>query len=343
MGGSAGPVVSIAVPSSIGNTGAPSFPESSSAAATPTPITVPFSSAAAGVATGKRIGLVAATSGDVFTRAVGDSIIAELTVAGAELVRCDPDVDGSLLPNCVQRMKSQALAGWILVPPIADTDQNLCPEGPPDIPLIGVQSALTSCDRAVVGIDDRESGHLAGAALATAARDKFRCVPSGVIFLTDAHARGAADRLAGLRSGYTSVCPGTIPGETVLDVGNREQAYTAFTSAVAGRPRDATLLVAAVDDDIALGALAAIPDSRTASILMVGIGADRRARCTVRTDPRWLGDTALFPDRYGGVVVPALLDSIAGKTIPRVLRVTPSFLDAHTVDRFYPESECSTS
>lgn len=45
---------------------------------------------------------------------------------------------------------------------------------------------------------------------------------------------------------------------------------------------------------------------------ILAVGADQRARCEMAMHPQLIGDAALFPDRYGDVAVPALMDVLNG-------------------------------
>ena len=105
-------------------------------------------------------------------------------------------------------------------------------------------------------------------------------------------------------------------------------------------PEDADILVAAVDDAAALGAAAAIPAARAAHITMAAIGADQRARCEILANPPWIGDAALFPDRYGEVAVPALLDALQGQEIPANMYIDTIFVTAETLATHYDISDC---
>lgn len=100
------------------------------------------------------------------------------------------------------------------------------------------------------------------------------------------------------------------------------------------------MLVAAVNDAAAIGAVAAIPDSRSEHVVVAAIGADQRARCEIVANPDWIGDAALFPDRYGDVAVPALLDALQGRSVPMSMQVRTTFLISATLGDFYDLSDC---
>ena len=331
----------ITTPARSASTSAASSSTAAPSTATPAPGTVvPFRTAAAGTAAGKRFGLVSPAGSDPFGKAVTDSVIAQVDAAGADLIRCDPGDDEALLLDCARRMATQQVDGWIVVQP-GDLGEALCEAGPSGVPLIVVAAAPVSCQTAAVGADDRRAGFLVGTALGEIARTRSHCVPDAFLIATNSEADVvSAQRVDGIRTGYASICPGSLTKGLVMDAGTQDRAYQAFTTATTALPDDAEILVAAVNDGAALGIAAAIPDARTQHVSLAGIGADQRARCEIRANPSWIGDAALFPDRYGEVVVPALLDATESRRIPQSMYIQTTFVTADTLDRFYDVGDC---
>jgi hypothetical protein len=126
----------------------------------------------------------------------------------------------------------------------------------------------------------------------------------------------------------------------IVDAGTQGRAYDAFTAALTTIPTDDDILVAVVNDSAALGVIAATPDVRSARVRVSSIGADQRARCEMVANPLWVGDAALFPDRYGEVAVPALFDALAGRSVPGMLFVQTAFVTAATLPDYYPVADC---
>ncbi len=103
---------------------------------------------------------------------------------------------------------------------------------------------------------------------------------------------------------------------------------------LAGKSR---ILVVAMNDDGALGALdGASQAGRSNDVYVSGQGADSRVRDLIRTNAHYLGDSAYFPEKYGASAVPALLDLIAGKSVPKLLLVEPAWVDKATIGQIYP-------
>ena len=150
----------------------------------------------------------------------------------------------------------------------------------------------------------------------------------------------STDRVAGIRRGFTTECPQQITPQQLLDAGTQDRAYDTFSVALAALPADTDVLVAAVNDGAALGVVAAVPAARSAHVVVAAIGADQRARCEVLVNPVWIGDAALFPDRYGDVAVPALLDAMKGQVVAANMYVRSTFVTSATVGDFYDVSDC---
>lgn len=340
---SAGPATqSPATPSPTTGSG----PTTATVTTTPSPSlppgsAVPFRTVEPNSASGIRIGLIASSGSDPFSTAVAESVLTQAESAGADVIRCDPGANPSLELDCAQRLATQRVDGWIAVQPIG-TGEALCAAGPRGAPLIGINTPALSCQTARVGADDEQAGYVAGAALGQYVRTRLNCHHDAVMIVADGAAGDVAgERIDGIRAGLAAYCPAAPPaGEVTIDASGQGGAFEAFTAAFTALPADADVVVAATDDGAAFGAAAAIPAARTGHVTLAGIGADQRARCAIATDPRWIGDAALFPDRYGEVAVPALLDAVAGRPVPPNMYVETTFLDAYTLGDHYDLSEC---
>lgn len=314
--------------------------DGSSGTAEPTGTVVTFRTVAPGSAAGIRIGIVASSGSDPFSAAVADSVVDQVEAAGAELIRCDPGANASLALDCARRLATQHVDGWISLPP-ALVGEALCAAGPQDAPLITVAAAPVSCQRAQVGADDRRAGFLTGQALGRSARLRAGCQHDVLVVITgDPADPASARRTEGILDGVAGECPASGADPVLLDAATQDRAYEAFTNELTALPDDTEVLVAAVDDGTALGAAAAVPAARADRITLAAVGADQRARCRIVAEPWWIGDAALFPDRYGEVVVPALLDAIAGTDVPADMYVETAFVTADSLATFYDLGDC---
>ncbi|WP_188943426.1 sugar ABC transporter substrate-binding protein [Nakamurella endophytica] len=277
---------------------------------------------------------------DPFAREVAASITRQADLAGAELIVCDPGDNAALLLDCARRLATQHVDGWFARVP-ADLGDAMCEAGPQQVPLITVGLAPVRCETAAIGADDRQAGELVGTALGVRARQGSGCAGDALLILTDrAEEPASGHRVEGIRAGFAAACPGRTQDDVVLDAGSQESAHRAVAGALASVPDDGDVLVAAVDDGSALGVAAAVPAGREGRVTLAAVGADQRARCAMAADTGWAGDAALFPDRYGEVAVPALLDALHGRPVPGAMVVPSSFVTAATVRALYPADEC---
>ena len=320
---------------------------------------LPFRTAGPDDAAGRRIGLVAAAGSDEFSRAVTDSVAVQATLAGAELIRCDPGNDLALVLDCARRLSTQDVDGWI-VDRATGVEESLCELGPVGAPLVTVAGDPVSCATVAVGADDVRAGYLVGAALGRAARQRDTCAQARLVVVgaagvstdaansPEADTGTAAERIDGIRAGFAGQCPGRGDAEVLVDPASR----TVLGAALAQLPADADVLIAAVDDVSAQQVTAAMPliaeeegvPTTVATVATVAtVGAGEAVRCQILTDQRWIGAAALFPDRYGQVVVPALLDALAGQAVPALVNVQTTFLTATTIKDYYDTTGCAGS
>lgn len=98
------------------------------------------------------------------------------------------------------------------------------------------------------------------------------------------------------------------------------------------------VLVAAIDDVSAIGALRAFEEAGRASCCAVmGQNAAPEARIEMRRpNSRLLGSVAYFPEKYGDALIRLALDILANKQVPPAIFVKHCLITANNVDRYYP-------
>ncbi len=103
-------------------------------------------------------------------------------------------------------------------------------------------------------------------------------------------------------------------------------------------PTDGLVAVFAPNDDEALVTRTAFADAGRAEQLRIAShGADEGARTAIACDPAWVAEAAFWPERFGRIAVPALLDVLAGKAVPADLRIPHVALTAATIRESYPD------
>jgi ribose transport system substrate-binding protein len=76
---------------------------------------------------------------------------------------------------------------------------------------------------------------------------------------------------------------------------------------------------------------------RADDIIVVGQGADRRARAEIqRPDSRLVGSTSYEPERYGEQLIPLALSILRREPVPPAVYVNHYFITAQNLSEFYP-------
>ena len=149
-----------------------------------------------------------------------------------------------------------------------------------------------------------------------------------------------AARLLGQIDGLEEVVGEIVPAKKVyLDSGNTsEQSRVETLKALRDLPNEDRIAVVTINDDAAVGALAAARDlRREADVVIVGQGADRIARGEIRhPDSRIIGSTAYWPERYGEKLIPLAMKILQGEAVPPAVHIDHEFIDARNIDAFYP-------
>ncbi len=101
--------------------------------------------------------------------------------------------------------------------------------------------------------------------------------------------------------------------------------------------RPQRVLVAAINDACALGALRAFEEAGALeNCAVVGHGAVLEARNELRSSQtRFIGSVAFFPERYGSALIRLALDILEHKNPPPAVFTEHQLISAQTVDRFY--------
>jgi ribose transport system substrate-binding protein len=104
------------------------------------------------------------------------------------------------------------------------------------------------------------------------------------------------------------------------------------------RSRSERILVAAINDPCALGALAGFRDAdREEHCAIVGHNASPEAHAELaEKNSRMIGSVGYFPERYGEGVIPLALDLLAGRAVPPATFIRHEMITASNLRSFYP-------
>jgi ribose transport system substrate-binding protein len=320
-------------------TSAPSAAATTAAESLP-PGVAPYDGAVAGSGKGMKIGYVSLGDSIPFVKLVSDSLKSEATVAGADFVFCDSELDSAKALACVQNFKVQNVQGILNFQLNETAAEEICKAGPA-VPVIAIDIHQKPCEIAFMGADNTRAGNVLGEAVGAATKAQFDCKVDAVVLMT-AKAAGAVIKLRsdGTIEGYKNIC-GEPTNYTEIDVPSIaiDEARTKFTDYLTTVPNAKTIIVMSLNDDMALGALAAAQAAnRAANVYLGAHGGDPSGWKEVRCDPHWFGDVAYFPERYGKIGIPAIIDAIGGKTVQTNLYVNHKALTKDNILTFYPDA-----
>jgi len=306
-----------------------------------TPDSVDFREAEAGSGDGLKLGYIALGDSIPFSKLVTESMKAQAEAAGAELIVCDSAFDAAKALECVQNFKTQGVQGYLNFQLDSAAAAGICEAGP-QVPVIAIDIEQKPCQTSFMGANNEAAGSLGGEAVGNYFKENFDCEYDAFVSLEQPAAGVVNDqRLGGYRDGFESVC-GPIHDLRQVDAGGAtDQARTVFADILTTLPSASKIIVVAINDDSILGALAAARTAgRDGDIYVSGQGADPSAHCEIANNPNWIGDVAYFPERYGEIGIPYLIDLVTGTDVPAKLLVPHQVVNADNIGDIYDLSGC---
>jgi ribose transport system substrate-binding protein len=310
-------------------------------AAPPKPKSVKFVGAKPGSGKGVTLGYISLGESVPFVRLVSNSIRAQAKRAGARLIFCDSAIDASKALDCAKNFKTQGVDGYLNFQVFQNAAANICKAGP-QVPVISIDIHQQPCERSFMGANNEYAGWIAGEAVGKLFKSRFNCEYDAFVTLESAAAGVVNDqRVGGIVRGFESVC-GKVENRRRLDGADRiDPARTKFADALTALPGADRIIVAGLNDDGVLGALAAARTAgREDALWVTGQGADPSAWCAILENDQWVADAAYFPERYGEIGVPYLIDLVKGKKAPKELLVPHTIINSKNIKRFYKVTGC---
>ena len=288
-----------------------------------------------------KVGYISLGESIPFVKLVSDNIKAEAAKAGVEIAFCDSELDAAKALACGQNLKVQDVQAVLNFQLYEDSSKEVC-AAYGDLPTIAIDIHQAPCEVAFMGADNEKAGKLSGAYLGNALKTENDCDYSAVVTL-DTKGAGATTlaRMNGMIAGFEEVC-GPTPADKFysLDVGGTtDAAVTKFGDQLSAIAPGGKVVVLSLNDDMSLGAFAAARTAgRDAEIRLAGQGADPTAWKDIACNPGWLADTAYFPERYGEILIPAVVRLLNGETIEENLFTEHDVVTKDNVRTLYPET-----
>lgn len=315
--------------------------EAAAAANTSAQDSVPFSKVKPGSAKGMTVGYISAGEESPFVHAITVGVKQQAQKAGMSLKTCDAQFDAAKALKCARDLSTQGIDGLFNMQIDNAAAAGICNVNP-RIPTIALAIHQKPCEKSFVGADDERAGELAGVAMGTYMKKRFDCRADKILSLED-QASGTTNerRVAGWTKGYEGICGDDVAFDHVDSAGLIDKSQKVTTDYLTAAPDAKAIVVFTIDDNAALGALAAASTAgRAGSLFVASQGGDESAHCKIRQNEQWVADIGYFPERYGEIAVPAMMDLLAGKTVKDTLQVQLSAFNKTNIDTFYGGEKC---
>ena len=211
------------------------------------------------------------------------------------------------------------------------------------IPVIAIDIPHDPC-AVFFGADNLEAGKMGGRNLGRLAQEQWGGDVDALVLLElPQSGELPQQRMEGAALGVQEILP-DLTEDKIIRVdgkGNLEDSRTVFQD-VLTRLSDADhILVSAINDPSAVGALrAAEAADRTDDVMIAGQNATIEARTEIcRDNPAFIGSVAYFPDRYGDYLIPLAIRLAAGETPPEQVLIDHLWIDRSNIEEYYP-GEC---
>jgi ribose transport system substrate-binding protein len=286
-----------------------------------------------------RLGYAAQGTDYQFSKEVSLSVQRAAGDYGIELI----SLDNRYNPKIAQRNADVLVREKVDLVIEYQTDENVAPivaskYRDANIPLIAIE--IPHPGATYYGANNYEAGLIAGRYLGRWAKQRWQAQVDEIVLLELARA-GSLPRmrltgtLAGLREVLPSLneCP-----VTYLDGDGQLGASFESVRKHLRASRSQRILVGAVNDPSALGALRAFQEAgRAECCAVVGQNASPEGRAELRErGTRLIGSVGYFPEKYGDEVVRLALDILNRRPVPPAVFVEHQLVTPETVNHFYP-------
>jgi ribose transport system substrate-binding protein len=274
-----------------------------------------------------------------FARSVTTSVTDAAAASGVELHVCDSALSPDTAVACAVELGEKGVDGLISFQPHSALAPEIC-AAVEDVPTIGVAYDQGPCQVARLHIDQAASGRLGGEAMGRFAEEQWDCQLSAYVSLEGAASDvDAGARMDGYREGFEAHCP--IPPQSAHALVGADRVATAESqvSRLLEDVKGKRIVVVGVNEDAILGAMRAAADAgRERHLWCSGQGADPSIREHIACDEQYVASVAHFPERYGDLLVPAMLDALQGEPIPEIIPGPMELVDASNVREHYPST-----
>jgi ribose transport system substrate-binding protein len=286
-----------------------------------------------------RIGYAAQTSEFAFSRAVTRGLIDSAAEAQIDLVV----LDNQYSPMIALTNADKLLAEGIDLIMEFQTDAQVAPlisarASERKVPLIAIE--IPHPNATFFGVNNCQAGLMAGRYLGRWAEKHWKGSVDEVILIGLPQAGSLPEaRLTGSLLGIREILPNLMESKISVINGNGQlEASRSTVKRHLAKSNSKRILVSAINDPSALGALQAFTDTgRLSDCVIVGQNGSVEARIEMRKPgSRLIGSVGYFPERYGDQLITLALDILAHKdAVPQAVFIKHQLLTPSTLKEHY--------
>jgi ribose transport system substrate-binding protein len=289
-----------------------------------------------------RLGYAAQGTDYQFSKEVSAGLERAATAEGVELI----SVDNRYNPKIAQRNADVLVRERVDLVIEFQTDEQIAPivaakYRDANIPLIAIE--IPHPGATYFGANNYEAGLIGGRYLGRWAKQRWEGEVDEIVLVVLKRAGSLPQmRMTGMLVGMKEVCPHLeqrrvtyLDGDGMLGDSFEAMRRHLRTS------RSRRLLVGAINDPSALGALRAFQEAgRTEACAIVGHNASPEGRTEMRQPgTRLVGSVAYFPEKYGAEILRVALDILHHRAVPPAVFVKHQMVTPDNVNHVYPNDE----
>ena len=148
-------------------------------------------------------------------------------------------------------------------------------------------------------------------------------------------------RSGGQEAGARAVLPEITDDRVIVYDAKKtlELSFQEMNNVIGRIPEGAPILITAINDQTATGALRAVQGAnRGGDSIVVGMGADELD--TMMNEPEFIASVGYFPERYGNYLIPMALSNLANNPVDEVVLMNHVMVSPSNICDYYSDRNC---
>ena len=195
------------------------------------------------------------------------------------------------------------------------------------------------------GANNPKSGYIGGLHLASAAITKWGPDVGNDAYLVigalPQSGAVVAMRSGGQEAGARAVLPEITDDRVIVYDAKQtlELSFQEMNNVIGRIPEGAPILITAINDQTATGALRAVQGAnRGGDSIVVGMGADELD--TMMNEPEFIASVGYFHERYGNYLIPMALSNLANNPVDEVVLMNHVMVSPSNICDYYSDRNC---